>query len=522
MSLFDFRNFLSPFLGAVGSALKPVLGVLQWLVGMDTNVDTYGAELNPSLDYTGWVGEEVWTVAGGVASGNGANGNGAEIKLDYAGIIDIGTNYSITFEIANYVSGSVLLNLPFVSTLSADGDGVFTVTGEATSSFAKFIPTSFNGDLTLFSVREVIPNADYGTIIDDLDIVNPEPEVRGVNCLVSSGAQTWTMNTMPPGTAIGNAGTAVGTAVSGAINWTAGTISHVTVAGVLEFPCGDGYKLPQNVSGEDAPRYVISMTTTWGTSDDIGSWNTAKGQTPILWGDDVTGVFDLGFIPDTNTDIEIHLRLREFPVHVEANGVYDGESNRFWFGTHAAAEAINVYWGNYAIPLPNSGYVRMGLNVIKVLGTTRRVYLNGTFIDDFEGATWGTLTDNWYLMGRNRPDTASFDQPSEEGMERCRVWQSNVLIRDVIPTNDGRCVNLLDGTIYEPLIPGGPHMTYLPSLDDGVLSYSEWLIAEDAKGLSSGTHTTTQVYVKSVAHAARVNLIARSYTLTDNGVVDDT
>jgi hypothetical protein len=162
----------------------------------------------------------------------------------------------------------------------------------------------------------------------------------------------------------------------------------------------------------------------------------------------------------------------------------------------------------------------MGLNVVKVMGTTKKVYLDGVEIDDFSSATWGPLTDNFYLMGRNRPDQGgTFDQPSEEGMEACRVWQSDVLIRDIIPTNDGRCVNLLDGTVYEPLIPGGPTTTYLPSLADGVESYSEWLVAEDAKGLSSGSHSTTQVYMESVAGAARANLIARSYTLTDNGVV---
>ena len=137
----------------------------------------YGSELVVNGDFsegdTGWTIEAVWTISGGAAHGNGANGSSQELKQ---AILEVGKTYEFSYEIRNRVSGSVeLLNSGLGSTFS---NQVYTSIGIATSTELRFRPSSFNGDIYNVSVREFtgadmdVTRATAATRVDENGLVN--------------------------------------------------------------------------------------------------------------------------------------------------------------------------------------------------------------------------------------------------------------------------------------------------------------------------------------------------------------
>ena len=112
------------------------------------------------------------------------------------------------------------------------------------------------------------------TLIDKRTVVD-EPVLANVTCLTSSGAQTISNAAIVNGAVVVNAGTAVGTATAGVITFTAGTISQISLDGVMTYICEEGTGLPYDVSGSG--NHITSMTTTWTTADGIPSWNHGEG-----------------------------------------------------------------------------------------------------------------------------------------------------------------------------------------------------------------------------------------------------
>ncbi len=98
-----------------------------------------------------WSLENTWTIGDSVANGNGANGSSEE--LTQSGVTTIGKTYKVTYEILNYVSGSITFlgsNLGYVS-----ANGIYTDYYTSATSTLKFRPNNFNGSITNISVKEV-------------------------------------------------------------------------------------------------------------------------------------------------------------------------------------------------------------------------------------------------------------------------------------------------------------------------------------------------------------------------------
>jgi hypothetical protein len=113
---------------------------------------------------TGWVIENTWTISSGVADGNGAVGSTSE--LTQTPVNTIGKTYKATFEVLNYVSGTVgFWQGSGVSVIQRSANGIYTEYFTATSTQIRFRPNIFNGSITNVSVKEVIrdnvPRIDY-------------------------------------------------------------------------------------------------------------------------------------------------------------------------------------------------------------------------------------------------------------------------------------------------------------------------------------------------------------------------
>ena len=104
---------------------------------------------------TSWIIEAAWTISDGVANGNGASGTSQE--LVQGGNITNGKSYFLTYEVKNYVSGSVKTRGPNTSYKS--GNGIYTFPYVANGPLT-FVGASFYGSITNISLKEVI-GADF-------------------------------------------------------------------------------------------------------------------------------------------------------------------------------------------------------------------------------------------------------------------------------------------------------------------------------------------------------------------------
>jgi len=105
-----------------------------------------------------WTIENTWTIGDSVANGNGANGSSEQLIQNNA--TTIGKIYKVSYEILNYVSGSVFL--PNVGSVQS-GNGIYTEYITATQTDLKVTGNNFNGSITNISVKEVGQHWDFDT-----------------------------------------------------------------------------------------------------------------------------------------------------------------------------------------------------------------------------------------------------------------------------------------------------------------------------------------------------------------------
>ena len=103
-----------------------------------------------------WSSEQgIWTFGDSVANGNGASGSSEELgqNISSGGIV-VGDKVKLSFEIKNYVSGSVQ-PIGITPTLSKSANGIYEYIGEVTSPNIRMRGSSFNGSVTNISVLEI-------------------------------------------------------------------------------------------------------------------------------------------------------------------------------------------------------------------------------------------------------------------------------------------------------------------------------------------------------------------------------
>ena len=111
-------------------------------------VDNSDFELGDNGD---WTIEAVWTITGGAANGNGANGSSQQ--LIQSSVFTVGKTYKVTYDITNYVGGSVFM--PNVGS-SNSGNGTYSEYITATQGDFKITGTNFDGSIDNISVKEIV------------------------------------------------------------------------------------------------------------------------------------------------------------------------------------------------------------------------------------------------------------------------------------------------------------------------------------------------------------------------------
>ena len=189
-----------PNMAMIPSGYKPtkLYSVLPTPVVSDVEKVTNGDFSNGS---TGWNIENTWTIAGGVANGNGANGGNQEL-IGSAGLT-LGKTYSVSYEIKNYVSGIVRSQKPNGTDRSANG--VYTETLTANAANVIFRGGSFYGSITNISAKEVlISDADFtvtrassATRVNEQGLIETPEFIIGGDVITngdfSDGGANWTL-----------------------------------------------------------------------------------------------------------------------------------------------------------------------------------------------------------------------------------------------------------------------------------------------------------------------------------------
>jgi hypothetical protein len=149
-----------------------------------------------------------------------------------------------------------------------------------------YLPLFYSGGALLPPSRsEIIAWLSGGTddgveLLDKIVVDALDPfEIRDVNCLTSTGAQTISNANIQNGATITNEGTATGVATAGVITFSSGTISQVSIDGTLTYVCEEGSGFPYDVTGSE--NHITAMTTTWTTSDAIPCYNMTDGFSPF-------------------------------------------------------------------------------------------------------------------------------------------------------------------------------------------------------------------------------------------------
>jgi hypothetical protein len=348
-------------------------------------------------------------------------------------------------------------------------------------------------------------------INDDGDIADYKtnvsvPETTGISCLVSAGSDYIGIGDLAGTELVTHDGTASFVVASGIITFGAGTIYNLNIDGLGFFPCEEGADLPLDVSGGDTA--VLDMSTTWGSTV-RESYSRREGFTPAVYNPGEQWI-DLGILPTEFTKIEImveNLNFDALPIGARTNTTdLIIQSNigiiKCQFGTSA---------------LVDSGVTNLGTHIISVDKDYLTVDGQQTPISAY---TWpDTPANNIYMFTFN--DSGSPVLPAqftEMTIYYVKIWESGVLVRDMVPYGNGTFIDLVNDVVYSNENTGTLIDKSVPALANGE-SYTEWLVAEDAKGLSNGSHSTTQVYVAATAGGARTNLLSRGYTLTDGGSV---
>ena len=254
----------------------------------------YGSELVVNGDFsqgaTGWTIEAVWTISGGAAHGNGANGSSQELKQT---ILEVGKSYEFSYEIRNRVSGSVeLLNSGLGSTSSNE---VYKSIGIATSTELRFRPSSFNGEIYNVSVREFtgadmdVTRATAATRVDENGLVNYAEVIGGEEVVNGDFTQ------LPLGTGWDayTSGSSTVAFTEGAILSIDGSNSNVGVYQQNIFTSGVQYKIVVSVKATASFDALVSETDAASSKGTIGTLNLTTSYQDFSFYYTGTGTWDL-------------------------------------------------------------------------------------------------------------------------------------------------------------------------------------------------------------------------------------
>jgi len=160
---------------------------------IEADASTAGAEVIVNGDFatdTDWVKGSSWTIGGGLATSNGTSS-----YLEQSSVLVVGKTYEITFDLSNYVSGTLWLHsTKYESSSQYTSNGTYTLQIIPKLTGFYFYSTSFNGSIDNVSVKEVqgftSPSADYTTSAYKLveSSANEQHRLDRSGLTVSSGA----------------------------------------------------------------------------------------------------------------------------------------------------------------------------------------------------------------------------------------------------------------------------------------------------------------------------------------------
>lgn len=123
---------------------------------------------------TKWTCAGTWVVSGGVASCVAETGNISQT----AACFTVGKTYQVTYDIKNYVAGSVRIRAGATYGNINSGNGTFTETITCTTSTTLIIDgsTAFTGSIDNITAKEIIPSVTLTSITarKENDVISPE------------------------------------------------------------------------------------------------------------------------------------------------------------------------------------------------------------------------------------------------------------------------------------------------------------------------------------------------------------
>ena len=227
---------------------------------------------------TDWAIENTWTIGDGVASGNGANGAGAELKQN--AILPVGRKFKVTYEIKNYVSGTVKA----ASGAANSGNGIYTDIFISARAALAFLGINFFADITNISAVEItddtnLPRINYegfsfdgsGDIIPDSGCGSWLWEPQSTNIITySEDFSKWSLNSggsLVANSVISPDGT------QNASSWTTDTLSQKLEKNTSGFTQGNEYtfsiyikadtNLNVGIGGIQSEAVSVAVTTEW-------------------------------------------------------------------------------------------------------------------------------------------------------------------------------------------------------------------------------------------------------------------